>query len=155
MGCSFFVAAVLVAALLSAPAMAGRLELRNEISGVSSVRKTKLAVRCWSNEDDLEWNMVKPNESRIWKFTTMNMWPFKKTEFRCMFRSAFGTTSDDVVTVFSVEGGFRKQCGVGGNECIWVAKRDGFYLRKILKDDDRHGHKKFVDVLKSKWVWKW
>ncbi|XP_010424335.1 PREDICTED: uncharacterized protein LOC104709417 [Camelina sativa] len=94
-----------------------------------------------------------PKESRIWKFTTMNMWPFQKTEFRCQFRSGFGTTNDDVMTVFSVKDGFRKECGVGGNECFWVAKKDGFYLRRIVKDDD--GRKKFVDVLRSKWVWKW
>lgn len=153
MGCCFFVAAVVVATLSPAQTMAGRLELKNEISGVSSVRKAKLAIRCWSNEDDLGWDIIKPNESRIWKFTTMNMWPFQKTEFRCQFRSGFGTTSEDVVTVFSVEGGFRQECGVGGNECIWVAKRDGFYQRKIVKNED--ARKEFVDVLKSKWVWKW
>ncbi|XP_010454953.1 PREDICTED: uncharacterized protein LOC104736633 [Camelina sativa] len=146
----FFVVAV---ALLPKPTIAGRLELKNEITGVPRVRKAKLAVRCWSNEDDLGWDMLKPKESRIWKFTTMNMWPFQKTEFRCQFRSGFGTTNDDVMTVFSVKDGFRKECGVGGNECFWVAKKDGFYLRRIVKDDD--GRKKFVDVLKSKWVWKW
>ena len=156
LGWCFFVATVLLAAvLLPAPTIAGRLELKNEISGVASVRKAKLAVRCWSNEDDLGWNMLKPKQSRIWKFTTMNMWPFQKTEFRCQFRSGFGTTNEDVVTVFSVKDGFRKQCGVGGDECFWVAKRDGFYLRRIVKDGGGDSRKKYVDVLKSKWVWKW
>ncbi|CAN8265216.1 unnamed protein product [Cochlearia groenlandica] len=150
----FFVVAIMVVALLPLQSMAGRLEIKNEISGVSSVRKAKLAVRYWSNEDDLGWDIVKPKESRIWKFTTMNMWPFKKTEFRCQFRSGFGTTTQDFVTVFSVQSGFRRQCGEGGDECIWVAKRDGFYQRKIIKDED-DDDKDFVDVLKSKWVWKW
>ncbi|CAH2044454.1 unnamed protein product [Thlaspi arvense] len=149
----FLAVAVVVAALLPAPTTAGRLELKNDISGVSNIRKAKLAVRCWSNEDDLGWVVLKPSQSRIWKFTTMNMWPFQKTEFRCQFRSGFGTTSEDVMTVFSVKEGFRRQCGDGGDECIWVAKRDGFYQRKIVKDDD--DRKTFVDVLRSKWVWKW
>ncbi|KAJ4900602.1 Plant self-incompatibility protein S1 family [Raphanus sativus] len=149
----FFMAAAVVAALLPAPTMAGRLELKNEISGVTGVRKARLAVRCWSNEDDLGWDMLKPTQSRIWKFTTMNMWPFRKTEFRCQFRSGFGTTSQDVVTVFSVQSGFRKECGDGGDECIWVAKRDGFYQRRIVRDEN--DRKSFVDILKSKWVWKW
>ncbi|VVB17142.1 unnamed protein product [Arabis nemorensis] len=150
----FFVAVVLVVvALLPEPTMAGRLELKNEILGVSNVRKAKLAVRCWSNEDDLGWDMLKPKQSRVWEFTTMNMWPFQKTEFRCQFRSGFGTTNENVVTVFSVKGGFRKECGEGGDECIWVAKRDGFYQRRIVRN--KASRKGFVDVLKSKWVWKW
>ncbi|KAL1212703.1 putative S-protein3 [Cardamine amara subsp. amara] len=150
---SWFFFVVVAAALLPAPTIAGRLELRNEISGVTIARKAKLAVRCWSNEDDLGWDILKPKQSRIWKFTTMNMWPFQKTEFRCQFRSGFGTTNEDVVTVFSVKDGFREACGVGGDECIWVAKRNGFYRRKIVKDGN--GRKEFVDILKSKWVWKW
>ncbi|KAF8095683.1 hypothetical protein N665_0326s0025 [Sinapis alba] len=150
-GWCFFITAVVVATLLPAPTKAGRLELKNEISGVSGVRKAKLAVKCWSNEDDLGWEMLKPMQSRIWKFTTMNMWPFQKTEFRCQFRSGFGTTREDVVTVFSVQSGFRRECG--GDECIWVAKRDGFYQRRIVSDEG--DHKEFIDVLKSKWVRKW
>ncbi|KAF2561390.1 hypothetical protein F2Q70_00018640 [Brassica cretica] len=70
-------------------------------------------------------------ESRVWKFTTMNMWPFQKTEFR----AGFG------------------ECGDGGDECIWVSKRDGFYQRRVVRDEG--GRKEFIDVLKSKWVWKW
>ncbi|CAE6121734.1 unnamed protein product [Arabidopsis arenosa] len=157
LGWCFFVATVVVvaAALLPTLTMAGRLELKNEISGVASVRKVKLAVRCWSNEDDLGWDMIKPKQSRVWTFTTMNMWPFQKTEFRCQFRSGFGTTNEDVVTVFSVKGGFRKECGVGGDECFWVGKRDGLYLRRIVKDGGGDSRRKYVDVLKSKWVWKW
>ncbi|KAF8099344.1 hypothetical protein N665_0245s0022 [Sinapis alba] len=150
--CFFFIAAVVAIALLPASTMAGRLELRNEISGVA-IRKAKVSVRCWSNEDDLGWVVIKPMESRVWKFTTMNMWPFQKTEFRCQFRSGFGTTSQEVVTVFSVRSGFRKECGFGGDECTWVAKRDGFYLRRVVRDKD--DLKTFVDILKSKWVWKW
>ncbi|XP_033134881.1 S-protein homolog 13-like [Brassica rapa] len=151
-GLWFFVAAVVAVALLPAPTMAGRLELRNEIEGVV-LRKAKLSMRCWSNEDDLGWDVIKPMESRLWKFTTMNMWPFQKTEFRCQFRSGFGTTNQEVVTVFSVKSGFRKECGFLGDECTWVAKRDGFYLRKAIRDKD--DTKTFVDILKSKWVWKW
>ncbi|CAH8363210.1 unnamed protein product [Eruca vesicaria subsp. sativa] len=30
-----------------------------------------------------------------------------------------------MVTVFSVQSGFRRNCGDGGDKCIWVAKRDG------------------------------
>lgn len=135
-----------VAALLPVPATAGRVELKNEISGLRA-RKAKLALRCWSNEDDLGWGVLKPGEARSWKFTTMNMWPFKKTLFRCQFRSGLGTTNEDLVTVFSVRDGFRKECKAG-DECIWVAKRDGFYQRRFVKG-------KGVDVLQSKWVWKW
>ncbi|CAF2144452.1 unnamed protein product, partial [Brassica rapa subsp. trilocularis] len=142
-----------VATLLPSPTRAGRLELKNEISGVSGVRKSRLSVRCWSNENDLGWDVIKPMESRVWKFTTMNMWPFQKTEFRCQFRSGFGTTSQDVVTVFSVQSGFRRECGDGRDECIWVSKRDGFYQRRVVRDEG--SRKEFVDVLKSKWVWKW
>ncbi|KAJ0253187.1 S-protein 13 [Hirschfeldia incana] len=150
--CFFILAAIVAVALRPAPTMAGRLELRNEIKEVA-VRKAKLSVRCRSNEDDLGWDVIKPMESRVWQFTTMNMWPFQKTEFRCQFRSGFGTTSQEVVTVFSVRSGFRRECGFGGDECTWVAKRDGFYLRKAVRDkDDRQA---FVDILKSKWVWKW
>lgn len=146
-------AAIVVATLLPSPTKAGRLELKNEISGVSGVRKSRLSVRCRSDENDLGWDVIKPMESRLWKFTTMNMWPFQKTEFRCQFRSGFGTTNQEVVTVFSVKSGFRRECGFLGDECTWVAKRDGFYLRKVIKDKD--DTKTFVDILKSKWVWKW
>ncbi|CAG7895788.1 S-protein homolog 13-like [Brassica rapa] len=149
----FFMAAIVVATLLPSPTKAGRLELKNEISGVSGVRKSRLSVRCWSNENDLGWDVIKPMKSRVWKFTTMNMWPFQKTEFRCQFRSGFGTTSQDVVTVFSVQSGFRRECGDGRDECIWVSKRDGFYQRRVVRDEG--SRKEFVDVLKSKWVWKW
>ncbi|CAN6850113.1 unnamed protein product [Brassica oleracea] len=108
----FFVAAIVVATLLPSPTKAGHLELKNEISGVSGVRKSRLSVRCWSNENDLGWDVViKPMESRVWKFTTMNMWSFQKTEFRCQFRSGFGTTSQDVVTMFSIQSGFRSVWG--------------------------------------------
>ncbi|CAH8363169.1 unnamed protein product [Eruca vesicaria subsp. sativa] len=151
-GLLFFVAVVVAVSLLPVPTMAGRLEIRNEIEGVA-VRKAKLSMRCWSNEDDLGWDVLKPLESRLWKFTTMNMWPFQRTEFRCQFRSGFGTTSQEVMTVFSVRKGFRKECGFEGDECTWVAKRDGFYLRKARRDKD--DFKTFDDILKSKWVWKW
>ncbi|CDY67047.1 BnaCnng53330D [Brassica napus] len=77
----------------------------------------------------------------------------KANGFRCQFRSGFGTTSQDVVTVFSVQSGFRRECGDGRDECIWVSKRDGFYQRRVVRDEG--SRKEFVDVLKSKWVWKW
>ncbi|CAH8302260.1 unnamed protein product [Eruca vesicaria subsp. sativa] len=57
-----------------------------------------------------------------------------------------------VVIVFSVQSGFRN-CGDGGDKCIWVAKRDGFYQRRIAWDENERKH--FVDILKTKWVWKW
>ncbi|VVB14167.1 unnamed protein product [Arabis nemorensis] len=98
-----------------------------------------MAVRCWSNEDDLGWSVIKPGKAKSWTFTTMNMWPFKKTEFRCQFRSGLGTTNEDIVTVFSVREGFLKQCDAaesGVDECIWVAKRDGFYQRRVVKNGD-------------------
>ncbi|KAH0899976.1 hypothetical protein HID58_049544 [Brassica napus] len=124
----FFMAAIVVATLLPSPTKAGRLELKNEISGVSGVRKSRLSVRCWSNENDLGWDVIKPME--------------------CQFRSGFGTTSQDVVTI----AGFG-ECGDGRDECIWVSKRDGFYQRRVVRDEG--GRKEFIDVLKSKWVWKW
>ncbi|KAG5412036.1 hypothetical protein IGI04_008355 [Brassica rapa subsp. trilocularis] len=49
--------------------------------------------------------------------------------------------------------GFRRECGDGRDECIWVSKRDGFYQRRVVRDEG--SRKEFVDVLKSKWVWKW
>ncbi|XP_010536193.1 PREDICTED: uncharacterized protein LOC104811242 [Tarenaya hassleriana] len=149
-----FVVAMAVTA--AAVATAGRLELRNEISGMArGGRRGKLAVRCWSNEDDLGWDIIPPGDSRKWKFTTINFWPFPTTEFRCEFRTAFGTTKDDVVTVFSGNRGFqRKSCdGTRGDQCIWVAKKKGLYHRRIFKDDD--GKSYHDDVVESPWVWKW
>ncbi|CAN8256590.1 unnamed protein product [Cochlearia groenlandica] len=141
--------------LSSYQAYAGRVVLKNEFTGLH-VRRSKLAIRCWSNEDDLGWTVLKPGESRRWTFTTMNMWPFKKTEFKCKFQSGLGTTKEELVTVFSVKDGFSNKCnelGNGSNECVWVAKREGFYQRKIVKDVAYVKH--FDDVLISKWVWKW
>ncbi|CAN8236674.1 unnamed protein product [Cochlearia groenlandica] len=135
-----------VTTLLPVPTAAGRVEIKNEINGLPN-RKAKVAVRCWSNDDDLGWDVLKPGEGRRWKFTTMNMWPFKKTEFRCQLQSGLGTTNEDRVTVFSVSDGFRKDCE--GDVCVWVAKRDGFYQRRIVKNVIS------VDVIRSKWVWKW
>ncbi|KFK25443.1 hypothetical protein AALP_AA8G115900 [Arabis alpina] len=139
-------ATVPIAALLPVPATAGRVEIKNEISNLPG-RKAKLAVRYWSNKDDLGWGVIKPGEARSWTLTTMNMWPFKKTEFRW---SGLGTTNEDIVTIFPVREGFREHCSVNG--CIWVAKRDGFYRRRVVKNGD---YFKYPDVRRSKWVWKW
>ncbi|XP_010536278.1 PREDICTED: uncharacterized protein LOC104811315 [Tarenaya hassleriana] len=151
-GKNFTACLILIAAAFTVAA-AEKFTIRNEIRGAKG-RDGILAVRCWSRDDKLGLHQIFPGQSRSWEFKlAVRFWPFAYTEFRCQFRTAFGTTQDENVVVFEDNEDFRLGCDKPkGQECVWVAKRSGLYLRKkIVWFKERH----YEDVLKSKWVWGW
>ncbi|XP_010536277.1 PREDICTED: uncharacterized protein LOC104811314 [Tarenaya hassleriana] len=124
---------------------AGRFELKNELRGLRG-REGILSVRCWSTHDRLGIMTVMPGQSRSWTFKTVKLWPLAYTEFRCELGTKFGLT---VQVVFKADTSFLWECDKPRkDECIWVAKNDGLYLRRKTA---WFGRGSYNDVRKSTW----
>ncbi|KAF8051955.1 hypothetical protein N665_1635s0004 [Sinapis alba] len=129
---------------------AARFEVRNEITKFPG-RNRHLSVRCWSSNNNLGLHALKPGQSKSWSFKPVYIKiPFIYTYFQCTFFTTFGSPDGQTATVFAGERKFRWQCDNQEEECIWVVKREGLYLRKITRDDK--GQKLYEDELRLSWI---
>ncbi|CAH8319892.1 unnamed protein product [Eruca vesicaria subsp. sativa] len=129
---------------------AARFEVRNEITKYPG-RNRHLTIQCWSSTNDLGYHPINPGESKSWSFKPVYIKiPFIYTYFQCKFYTAFGSPDGQTVTVFAGERKFRWQCDNLEEECIWVVKRKGLYLRKITRDDK--GQRLYEDELRQSWI---
>ncbi|CAA7039797.1 unnamed protein product [Microthlaspi erraticum] len=131
--------------------LAARFEIRNEIAKYPG-RDRRLSVQCWSSNNKLGKHELRPGQSKSWSFTPIFIKiPFLYTYFQCTFFTAFGSPDGQTTPVFAGERNFRWQCdNIEEEECIWVVKRDGLFLRKILKDNQ--GQRIYEDNLKLSWI---
>ncbi|KAJ4911923.1 Plant self-incompatibility protein S1 family [Raphanus sativus] len=129
---------------------AARFEVRNEIAKYPG-RNRQLSIRCSSINNDLDFQKLKPGESKSWSFKAVYIKiPFIYTYFQCTFYTAFCSPDGQTETVFAGERKFRWQCDDQEEECIWVAKREGLYLRRITRDDK--GQRLYEDKLRVAWI---
>ncbi|ESQ41149.1 hypothetical protein EUTSA_v10015656mg [Eutrema salsugineum] len=155
MGCTigsrFRLATAFTWCLLIASTTAARFEVRNEITKYPG-RDRRLSFRCWSSNNQLGNQDLKPGESKSWSFTPVYIKiPFLYTYFQCTFFTAFGSPYGQTLPVFAGERKFRWQCdNPEEEECIWVVKREGVFLRKITRDN--HGQRLYEDELKLSWI---
>ncbi|CAN6847494.1 unnamed protein product [Brassica oleracea] len=129
---------------------AARFEVRNEITKFPG-RNRQLSFECWSTTNDLGLHALNPGESKSWSFKAVYIkLPFMYTYFQCRFFVGFGSPDGQIATVFAGERKFRYECDDQEEECIWVVKREGLYLRKITRDDK--GQRLYEDKLKLAWI---
>ncbi|XP_010491932.2 PREDICTED: uncharacterized protein LOC104769418 [Camelina sativa] len=129
---------------------AARFEIRNEIARHPG-RNRSLAFNCWSSNDKLGMHALRPGQSKSWSFKAVFLKiPYLYTFFECKFFTAFGSPNGQTATVFAGERSFRWNCDDQEEECIWVVKRDGLYLRKITRDGT--GQKLYEDELSMAWI---
>ncbi|CAH8281614.1 unnamed protein product [Eruca vesicaria subsp. sativa] len=130
---------------------AARFEVRNEITKYPG-RNQSLTVTCWSTTNKLGNQNLKPGESKSWSFKPVYIKiPFLYTYFQCTFFTSFSSPSGQTATVFAGERKFRWECDdPNEDECIWVVKREGLYLRKISRDDK--GQRVYEDDLRLAWI---
>ncbi|CAD5331453.1 putative plant self-incompatibility S1 [Arabidopsis thaliana] len=142
---------LIASACFAYTASAARFEVRNEISRYPG-RNRSLAINCWSSNNKLGTHALKPGQSKSWSFKPIFIKiPFFYTYFECTFFTAFGSPFGQTATVFAGERLFRWQCdNPDEEECIWVVKRDGLYLRRIKRDNK--GQRLYGDELRMVWI---
>ncbi|VVB11001.1 unnamed protein product [Arabis nemorensis] len=145
--CCLFIASTYI----PSATLAARFEIRNEISRYPG-RDRHLSVKCWSANNKLGMHDLKPGQSKSWSFTPVFIKiPFIYTYFECIFFTAFGSPYGQTLTVFAGERKFRWQCdNPEEEECIWVVKREGLYLRKITRDIK--GQRLYEDDFRMPWI---
>ncbi|CAN8256592.1 unnamed protein product [Cochlearia groenlandica] len=142
---------LIASACVPSATSAARFEIRNEIARHPG-RDRRLSVKCWSSNNQLGKHDLKPGHSKSWSFTPIFVKiPFLYTYFECTFFTAFGSPYGQTATVFAGERNFRWQCdNPDEEECIWVVKREGLYLRKITRDNK--GQRLYEDDLRLEWI---
>ncbi|KAL1216039.1 putative S-protein3 [Cardamine amara subsp. amara] len=130
---------------------AARFEVRNAICSCQG-RNQSLTIDCWSANDKLGKHILNPGQTKSWSFTPIFIKiPFLYTYFECTFYTAFGSPAGQTATVFAGERSFRWQCdNPNEEECIWVVKKEGLFLRKLTRDV--HGKKHHGDELTMPWI---
>ncbi|KAJ0230678.1 S-protein [Hirschfeldia incana] len=141
---------LIAAACIPSTISAARFEVRNEIAKYPG-RARHLVIKCWSTTNKLGSHLIRPGESKSWSFKAVYIKiPFIYTYFQCTFYTAFASPFGQNATVFAGERKFRWECDDQEEECIWVVKREGLYLRKITRDDK--GQRLYEDELKLTWI---
>ncbi|XP_010536194.1 PREDICTED: uncharacterized protein LOC104811243 [Tarenaya hassleriana] len=155
MGCRHFgfqFGLCVIAAILSLPsATAARFEVRNEITKYPG-RNRRVTIKCWSANDDLGTHVILPGQAKRWSFEPVSVKiPFLYTKFECDFKTFFNSPEGQKTVVFEGGMAFRWECDQPrAKECIWVVKRDGLFLRKIVRD--KTDRPRYSDELKLQWL---